>query len=372
MFIVRSRNSIHGQNHKLFLNNSSSFFLHNSSTNLQPHHFMVDYLINSLNFSKQEAITASTKLLHLKSTKNLQSVIDFLKIHNLSQPQIKSIVISQPKILSRRVDKTLEPKFRVLSETGFSGSLLVTVIKKDPSLLDRGLHTSIVPTINYFLRILGTKENIVKAIMKSHWRFYNKYLRVNIMLLENYGICGENIERVIHRNPRLVTLNPVRLEEKLVQVETEFGISPGSGMFSYGLYTLCAVSKLNLRKRIELFRSFGWSDSDVKIIAKGQPTCFTISEERLSKGLSFFMEEVGYTSSRLAPYGYLLKYSLEKRVKPRYRLYKVLRDKGVMVKEFHSILSLSNMNFMKNVVQRYKEGICEHLHESFLKDVNEE
>ncbi|XP_071737743.1 uncharacterized protein [Rutidosis leptorrhynchoides] len=375
MFIVRSRNSIHGQNHKLFLHNSSSIFLHllhNSSTNLQPHHFMVDYLINSLNFTKQEAITTSTKLFHLKSTKKPQSVIDFLKTHNLSQPQIKSIVISQPNILLRRVDKTLEPKFRVLSETGFSGSDILTVIKKDPNLLDRRVDTYIVPTINYMLRIMGTKENIVKAIERSPWPFYGKYFRVNVMLLQKYGFCRKDIERIILRNPRVVSQNRLRLESKLDQVEKEFGISPRSCVFSYGLSALCAMNESTLHKKFEMFRSFGWSDSDIEIIAKSQPLCFTISEERLSKMLSFFMEEVGYTSSRLATCGCVLKYSLEKRVKPRYQLFKVLRDEGVRVQEFHTIVYLSNINFMKNVVHRYKEDIPDHMYESFLKDVNGE
>lgn len=373
MFTIRSNS--HGQNHKQFIHSTSSIFLHlvhNSPTDLHPHNFMVDYLINSLNFSKQEAITTSTKLPRLKSTKNPHSVINFLKTHNLSHTQIKSVVISQPNILLRKVDKTLEPKFRVLSETGFSGSDILTVIKKDPNLLGRSLDTSIVPTINYMLRILGTKENIVKAIKRSHWPFYGKSFRVNVLLLEKYGLCRKDIERVILRNPRLVTQNPVKLEEKLDQVELEFGISPGSVMFSYGLSAVCSTNKLSLRRKFELFRSFGWPDSDIEIVAKSQPICFTHSEERLSKGLSFFMEEVGYTSSRLATCGCLLMYSLEKRVKPRYHVFKLLREKGVMCKEFHSMLSLSNIDFVKNVVQRYKEDMPDQLCENFIKDLHGE
>ncbi|XP_024971970.1 transcription termination factor MTERF5, chloroplastic-like [Cynara cardunculus var. scolymus] len=328
---------------------------------------MVDYLIDSLGFSKQEAICTSTKILHLKSTKNSQSVIDFLRNYNLSETDVKSIVLSQPSILLRKVDKTLEPKFKILSEIGFSGSDLVSVIKRDPNLLVRGLHTSIMPAIRLLRKILGTNEKILKVIKRSHWPFYGKSFRTNVVLMAKFGVSDKDLERVILRNPRLVNQNPARLEEKLVDVEKEFGIMRGSSMFSYGLSAICSQNKSNLQKKFELFKSFGWCDSDIYAIAKSQPLCFTHSEERLSKGLNFFMAELGCSPSWLATRGSLLMYSLEKRVKPRYQVFKALEEKGVKSKEFHSFLCLSDTDFVKQVVERHKEAIPDDLYDQFTK-----
>lgn len=373
MFSVRIS---HGQISKSFILNSSSYVLNllhfsttSPSTDLKPH-FMVDYLIDSLGFTKQEAISASTKVRHLKSTKNSQSVIDFLRNYKLSETDIKSVVLSHPQILLRKVDKTLEPKFKILFELGFSGPELAAVIKKDPNLLVRGLHTSIMPAINLLRRFLGSKEKIVKAIKRSHWPFYGKFFRSNVLLLEKYGVSTKDIERVIIRNPRLVTQSPERIEEKLAQVEREFGITPGSKMFSYGLSAVCSMSQLNLQKKFEVFKSFGWCDLEICIIAKSQPICFTHSEERLSKGLEFFMKELGYTPSWMATRGSLLMYSLEKRVKPRYEVHKILKEKGV-TKEFHSMLCLSNVDFVKQVVERHKEDIPNNLYYSFTKSLKQ-
>ncbi|XP_024973114.1 uncharacterized protein LOC112511647 [Cynara cardunculus var. scolymus] len=237
-----SVSSSHGQISRAFLVDSSSFFLRllhcsttSPSSDLQPH-FMVDFLIDSLGFSKQEAISATTKMRHLKSTKNSQSVIDFLRNYNLSENDVKSIVLTQPSILLRKVDKTLEPKFKILSEIGFSGSNLVSIIKRDPNLLARGLHTSIMPAIRLLRKILGTNEKILKAIERSHWPFYGKSFRTNVVLMAKFGVSGKDLERVILRDPRVVNQNPGRLEEKLVQVEKEFGIMRGSSMFSYGIF----------------------------------------------------------------------------------------------------------------------------------------
>nr|XP_043635764.1 uncharacterized protein LOC122606934 [Erigeron canadensis] len=365
--------SSHGQISNQFLHKPSSIFFNlfhtpptSQPTNLQSH-IIADYLINSLKFTTQEAITATTKLHHLKSTENPQSVISFLENNNLSQTQIKSIVLSQPQILLKKVDKTLEPKFKLFSDIGLSGSDLVAVIKKDSNLLSRGLHTSIVPTINFLMRLLGSNEKIVKAIKKSHWPFYGKFFRSNVLLLEKYGVGSKDIERVILRNPRLVTQSPIRLEEKLVEVEKEFGISPGSSMFSYGLSALCSMSKLNLTRKFEVFRSFGWCDSDIGVLAKSQPICLTHSEERLSKMLSYFMGELGYTSSWLSTRGNVLMYNLDKRIKPRYQVFKALTEKGVSGKEFHSMVCLSDVDFVKHVVERHKEELPDQLYERFTK-----
>ncbi|KAL4579206.1 hypothetical protein LXL04_015344 [Taraxacum kok-saghyz] len=261
MFSVRSS---HGQISKPFLLRSSSYFINllycstttsSPPTDLQPH-FMVDYLIDSLGFTKQAAISASTKVRHLKSTKNSQSVIDFLRNYSLSETDIKSLVVSHPQILLRKVDKTLEPKFKILSEIGFSGPDIVAVIKKDPNLLVRGLHTSIIPAINLLRKFLGSKEKIVKDIKISHWPFYGKFFKSNVLLLEKHGVSVKDIGRIILRNPRLVTQSPVRVEEKLLEVEKEFGITPCSNMFSYGLSAVCSMKQPNLQKKFEIFKSF--------------------------------------------------------------------------------------------------------------------
>ncbi|KAJ9560540.1 LOW QUALITY PROTEIN: hypothetical protein OSB04_005700 [Centaurea solstitialis] len=73
-------------------------------------------------------------------------------------------------------------------------------------------------------------------------------------------------------------------------------------------------------KNLNCLGAFGWSDSDINTIAKRQSVLFSSSEERLRKGLDFFMVELGYEPSWLAARGSLLMYSLERRVKPRYQV----------------------------------------------------
>ncbi|KAJ9560442.1 hypothetical protein OSB04_005602 [Centaurea solstitialis] len=362
----------HGQISKQFLlDSSSSFFirlLHSSITDDESH-LMVDYLINSLNFSKQEAISTSTKIRHLKSTKNSQSVVDFFRNYNASDADIKSIVLSEPKILVRSVDKTLKPKFNIFLEIGFSEPELVAVIKRDPSLLARGLHTSIIPAIRFFREIFSSDDQIVKFIKRAYWPAYGKSFRDNVVLLENFGISKKDIQMHIIRNPRMLTMSPKRLQEKLNDLDSKFGIAQGSTMFLYGLSTISSLKGSSLQKKFEVLRSFGWSDSDINTIAKRQPVLFTCSEERLRKGLDFFMVELGYEPSWLATRGSVLMYSLEKRVKPRYQVFKVLKEKGVMACELYTILCFSEVDFLSRFVLQYTEAIPGHLFDLFTKKV---
>ncbi|OVA10220.1 Mitochodrial transcription termination factor-related [Macleaya cordata] len=96
---------------------------------------MVGYFINSIGLSKDEAITASNKLTHLKSTKTPDSVLNFFN-----------------KV-----------------ELGLNGSDLGDLIAGDPYLFTRGLNTRIIPSFVFLETILGCKENVVKVFKKSKW-----------------------------------------------------------------------------------------------------------------------------------------------------------------------------------------------------------
>ncbi|KAI7745638.1 hypothetical protein M8C21_002724, partial [Ambrosia artemisiifolia] len=244
------------------------------STTTQPPHFMIPFLTTTLNLSTPQATSITSKIPHLKTLQNPQSVITFLTNHNLTTPQIKS---------------------------------------------------------------------------------------TNVELLERYGVCGKDIERVILRNPRLVTQSPVRLEEKLVEVEREFGITPGSSMFTYGLAASCSMNKVNFRRKVGVFKGFGWGEAEVFAVVRSQPLVLTHSEERLRTGLGFFMGELGLTAEWLSRRGNLLMYSLEKRVKPRYSVYVVLKEKGLMTRELHTLMCLSDADFVKNVVLRHREDMPKYL-----------
>ncbi|CAK9184922.1 unnamed protein product [Ilex paraguariensis] len=322
-------------------------------------HFMVDYLIDSLGFSREEAISASTKVTHLKSPKNPDLVLNLLKQIGFDNTQIKNIVFSAPTLLSSDVDKTLKPKIRVLQDLGLSGSDLAKFIKGNRGLFNRGLDTHIIPSLDYLRRALRSDENVIRALKRSQWLLTCNTLKKmppNVLLLRKCGLSIEKIEKFIINNPRYVLQKPEWLEEIVHRVEEELGIPRVSRMFLYGIDALASSSKSTLERKFGIFRSFGWSNSEISTMARNLPYCLSLSEAKIRNALNYFMKEIGYAPGYLASHPKLLMHSLEKRVVPRNEVLKILIEKKLnkSKQSLYAVVCLTESKFIEDYVLPYK------------------
>ncbi|KAH0712054.1 hypothetical protein KY289_008013 [Solanum tuberosum] len=168
---------------------------------------VVHFMVNSLGFSTKEAISTSAK--------------------------IKTLVSS--KLLFCDIDTTLKPKIKGLQPLNLSGSDLVTLIEKS-DFLRRGLHTSIKPTLDYLRELLGTHDAVAMVLKKE---------------------------------PRCLLRNPVCLQRVVHQAEEIFDIPRGSRMFLHGIAALVPLHESTLERKIDIYRSFGWSHSDICTMLSG-------------------------------------------------------------------------------------------------------
>ncbi|XP_071713302.1 uncharacterized protein [Rutidosis leptorrhynchoides] len=154
---------------------------------------MVDYLINYLGFSKEQASTVTSKVSHLKSTQKPKSIIDFFKKCDLDNTQIRKIVSCSPKLLTSHVDKTLRPKFRVFKELGLSGSILEKLIIESTITSC----ASLVSNVNCVRELLGTDEKLIKVIERSWWALTRLNLSDNLLVLQKYGSSNDKIQMLL-------------------------------------------------------------------------------------------------------------------------------------------------------------------------------
>ncbi|KAF3613486.1 hypothetical protein P3S67_012411 [Capsicum chacoense] len=333
--------------------------LYSSSTSS---HSLVNYLVDSLGFSKQEATTASSKVTSLKSLNNPNLVIDFFKQTGFDNTQIKTIVSRSPKLLIRNVSKTLKPKFQCLMDLGLSGSDLVNVIARDSVIVDRGLDTHLRPTIDCLRRILGSDDDVIKAIKRAPWLLSfgpHHTMETNLLLLRNFGFTDDKIRKfvLIHRN--FLTQKTQRIKDLLHRVENDFRVPRDSSMFHHAFQVLSAQTKYKLDRKIEIFKSFGWSDDDVLEMFRKLPHCIGISEVRIQEKLNLFMKELGFVPAFLASHPAILAYSLEKRVIPRMQVLKSLDERKLERRmwSFYTVLVLAETKFMEYFVLPYKDQI---------------
>ncbi|MFS8005261.1 putative transcription regulator mTERF family [Helianthus anomalus] len=289
----------------------------------------INYLINTLNFTTASAISSSSKVRRLTTTRYCDSVIHILKNNGFNDSQIKDIVAWIPRVLLYKPNETLEPKIRVFLNLGLTNSDLLRLIKRNPSLFELGLHSRIVPTIDYLRMLVGTDEKVIDIINRSRWLFSTsvalKFYAGNVMLLKSYGFSDEQIEKFVHRNAMHFAQPSKWLTSKLDWVECKMGVSRESNEFFRCFNAIASNSVVNMERKMEVYKS--------RIVSR----CRKI---RFREKLRFYMDEVGYTSGYLVTCPSLFSLSLEKRVKPRNEVLKILKERMLLGSK--SLITLVN------------------------------
>ncbi|GAB2255621.1 hypothetical protein Droror1_Dr00009399 [Drosera rotundifolia] len=336
---------------------SSSPLRSKLSSSSSSSHLVVEYLIKSLEFSRDEAISAAKKLRCFKSNANPDSVLEMLKRNGFDDAQIKEIAASSPRILSMNADKTLAPKIRVLRELGLTNPELVKIRALKVGIMRSGLRSAILPAIKTIRSILGSDENVAKVIKRSVSVLGNrKYLEQNIQLLRSRGMNDDRIGKLMVLSPRVFCCSTKWLERTVNRVESMLGFDGDSAMFVFGIFALQSVTDEKFESKFGIFKSYGWDENDIMIMARGNPIIFTVSDAKIKRGLHFFMEELGYDPRFLAEHPSLLMFSMERRIRPRIAVLQVLKDKK-LIKESHNIyaaFSKKESEFMHKFIEPYK------------------
>ncbi|CAN4116359.1 unnamed protein product [Withania somnifera] len=303
-----------------------------------------------------EAISASAKAgKRVYPSKNPDLTVNFLKNTGFNNTQIKILVSKYPALLFFNVEKTLKPKLHCLTQLGLSGSHLIKILLRDWTFFQRRLDTSIKPLINHLKNVLGSDENVVKVIKKCSWLIsYNigGTVEANLNLLRSFGCSSDKIKNLVLLQPHILKYNTKKLEEMLHRVQKEVGISPDSAMFLHIVDVLTSLSQETVDKKFGIFKSFGWSDSHILTMLQKLPYCVRLSEVRIQTSLTFLMKEARYNSVCIASFPALLMYSLEKRLIPRYEMWKLVNEKNLIKSrhKFSTVITWSESKFRKSYV----------------------
>ncbi|GAB2217762.1 hypothetical protein Drorol1_Dr00000973 [Drosera rotundifolia] len=346
------------------LHRSSTPHWYSSSRIISPQklNLAVDYLTNSLGLSPDQAISTAHKLRRFKSKKNFNLVLDFFKRSGFNDALINSIVSSFPGVLWMSVVKTLEPRIRVLEGLGLTPDLMIKFVSSPSWFLKQSLKSCILPVIETMRSILGSDENVARALQRfvSKIRFLSpKSLRDNVELLRSRGMSYEEIKKLMLMYPRLYSLKTSSLEALIGRVEGKLGIRVNMNMFRQGLHALSSMSAEKLDAKFGALRSCGWDDSNILILVRTGPLVLTKSELALKSAVGYYMKELGYHPKFIASHPALLSYSMEKRVRPRNAVLQVLKDKNLIKESFvlYTSLSISESEFLRRFVEPFKESV---------------
>nr|XP_043615621.1 uncharacterized protein LOC122587500 [Erigeron canadensis] len=154
-------------------------------------------------------------------------------------------------------------------------------------------------------------------------------MSANVAILRKFGLSNERIVKFVLGNPEKVLVKSKLLESKLSYVEEKFKISRDIPTFIHALSAVLYIDDEGMEKKMQCFRSFGWSDSDIALLFRNQPYCFNKSQGNICERLEYFMKELGYTPLYLISCSTFFTFSLKKRVIPRKMMLDILKEKNL-------------------------------------------
>ncbi|KAI3469415.1 hypothetical protein Pfo_026078 [Paulownia fortunei] len=319
--------------------------------------FIVNYLISTFGFSPEKAFSAS-KYLDFESTEKPDSVIAFLKNRGFTHEQIGRLVRNFPPMILRDPQKVLLPKIEFFQSLGIPETEVTKIFLITPSMFGRSLERQIAPSFNYIKSLFdanGTSLGFLKRATETLCCNLQSRLLPNVEVLKEAGVPGSKIVYLLQYYPRAVMADAERFR-KFVEDVKELGLNPSGSTFVIAVYVFLVISKSNWEKKVAVYKKWGISEDEILSAFGKHPHCMTKSIDKIMAAMDFFVNKMGLHSSFVLKAPALVSYSLDKRIKPRSSVYKILVDNGLIKKgSLLSMYKCAEKDFLRKYVQCYEE-----------------
>jgi mTERF domain-containing protein len=235
-----------------------------------------DYLVASCHLTPPQALKASKSLAHLKSASNADAVLAFLADLGLSPKEVAAVVVSNPRVLCARIDRSLAPISGELRALGLSPSQIARLAQIAGRYF---LCRSFVSKVRFWLPLFGSPERLLQASDWNYWLLSSdleKVVEPNVAFLKKCGLSAGDIAKLLVAAPRLVTMPPEYVQDA-VRRAMQLGVAPGSQMFRHALSTAGCIGQENVDV---LKETLGWSQEEVNLTISKAPRILVASEER--------------------------------------------------------------------------------------------
>ncbi|KAK7316692.1 hypothetical protein RJT34_00343 [Clitoria ternatea] len=299
--------------------------------------FTVSYLINSCGLSPELARKVS-KRMHLKNPKTPNAVIDLFKNYGFSKTHLEKLVVKNPRVLVSKAKSTLLPKLEFLFSIGVSNADMPKLLLNNPGLLRRSLENVLIPRYEILKGILGDAHKVVSVLKRAPVSFtycgMENHLVPNIKVLRSSCVPQSSISFLMMHFTTVAYARHSRFEEAVRKVK-EFGFDPSKTSFVMALYVLLSMNEVTWDSRFRVYERWGWNREMFLQAFRKCPHSLKLSEETITKKMSFLVKDIGLLSEDVAAYPQILAYDLEKRIIPRVSVIKILKLKGLVKNDLH-------------------------------------
>lgn len=261
-------------------------------------------------------------LLNRQSTESLENIVQLFKDCGLSKAQIRTAILSNPRLLQLNVESNLKPKIALLRT---------------------------------FLQ-----EEDLKKIISANARIFNKNLddtmKTSVPLLREYGFQGNALSELLTKQPHLLITSAKHITEAF-ELAGNLGLTKGSKMFAYVFQLIISVGRDKTVRKLQYLQGFGFSEEQVKTMCKRMPCIMGITEENMKRTMDF-INSVSLPLSDVVKYPVILSCGLETRLIPRYRVIEALNSMSLSKepRSFPVSVTSSEKDFLKKYVDSYAES----------------
>ncbi|XP_057775142.1 uncharacterized protein LOC130994121 [Salvia miltiorrhiza] len=280
-----------------------------------------DVLVNKHHFSPESASLAASRSPKSRSPKIADSVLSFFKENSFTTTQLEKIVIFYPAILGSRIER-IRFKFKVFQDLGLSPEEIANIISKDICILKSSTKNRIIPSISKLQDVLEPGHDVVRLLKRFAWFLradLEKSLMPNVEILKSCGIPMERIQHFLFLQPKCFLVKP-HIMRKSVDKAIEIGASKASINFIFCVCLFALKSKRMWEVKLQTLRDLGFSDNDMFVILRKQPTVFSTSGNKIKNVIELLVATGKYDMSSIVTCPSALGCSIEKRLEPRLQI----------------------------------------------------
>ncbi|KAM7518952.1 hypothetical protein LguiB_017914 [Lonicera macranthoides] len=300
-----------------------------------------------------------------KTPQKSERVIALLRTHGFSETQISKVVKVRPTILFSDPKKTLIPKLEFFRSIGLSRTDLPKIVSSNPVLLMSSLENQLIPCHNFLKNVLVLDENVVKMLKRNSRILtydFEKIIDPNISSLSRVGVPKSLISFMLFQFPSVACQNHKKFK-RVVEEVIGMGFNPSRCIFVQAVQVICEMTKTTLNRKLVAYRRWGLSNDEILMAFRSHPVCMNLSEEKITRGMDFLVNQMGWEAVKIARCPAVLFFNLEKRIIPRCRVIKVLILEGILKKDtsLGYFLKPSENEFLERFVRNYEDKVPELL-----------
>uniref|UniRef100_A0ACD5Z972 Uncharacterized protein n=1 Tax=Avena sativa TaxID=4498 RepID=A0ACD5Z972_AVESA len=137
------------------------------------------------------------------------------------------------------------------------------------------------------------------------------------------------------------------------------GVPRDSRMFRMALHAVAFLSEEKIAAKVNyLKKTFRWSDAEARIAVCKGPVLLALSMDTLQRKSEFLISEMGLEPAYLALQPLMITYSLEGRLRPRYRVVKFLKENGLVKRDpsYSTVAKVTEKVFLEKFICPHKEA----------------